>query len=202
MDQGQLDFAGAAASRADRRNQLLLAVDRVDGGSDLHLMIFCERVWECWERGEPLVASYPQLAGPRMLRCSPSKARKVVATARDAGLVSIDVRYDGAQQSNAYSLRWSRDPAVSTEQAPVSTEQAPVSTEQAPVSTEQALSPQSRRLSPQSRRLSPQSRGGAASSIPAGKPHAHGRVRSESETEIRRRRRRRKAAPGRKRFGL
>jgi hypothetical protein len=107
MPDGQqsLDFAGAAASRADRRNQLLLAVDRIDGGKDLHLMVFAERVWECSERGEPLVASYTKLAGPRMLRCSREKARTTARLAERSGLVRSEAQYEGTQLvSTAYFL--------------------------------------------------------------------------------------------------
>ena len=132
--QKHLDFASAGASRADRRNQLLLAVDRADGGKDLHLMVFVERVWECWERGEPLVASYAQLAGPRMLRCSESKARRTVVLARDAGLVRVEDRYDGTCRPNAYHLLAGAHP----EQVPVHPEQVPVHPEQVPVHPEHA----------------------------------------------------------------
>jgi len=101
-----LDFGSAGASRADRRNQLLLAVDRLVGGKDLHFMTFIERVWECRERGQPLVATIDQLCGPRFLRCSDWKARATVKRALTSGLVRAEPTLDdlGRPVANAYHL--------------------------------------------------------------------------------------------------
>lgn len=140
--QGELPFADAEASHAERLNLLNLALSRLE--CDLHLANFVRWVFNATAGGREgeLLKSYEELASrPNGLCCSYSKARSTVAWALQAGIVrAVEHRYASlGQRANSYTIDWEgvsavlhapRRPGASIEHPPALTRQGPASTRQ------------------------------------------------------------------------
>lgn len=140
--QGELPFAQAEGSHAERLNLLNLALSRLE--CDLHLANFVRWIFATTAGGREgeLLKSYEELASrPNGLCCSYSKARSTVAWALQAGIVrAAEHRYVSlGQKANSYTIDWEgvsavlhapRRPGAFIEQGGALTRQGPASTRQ------------------------------------------------------------------------
>lgn len=110
-EQQELPFAEAAASHAERWNDLVLALSRMGTKCDLYLSRFVRLVFDMTHGGTSgeLIKSYEALAErPLWLCCSPRKVRSTIEKAERLVLVRVHRRrsYQGSQLDNGYSIDW------------------------------------------------------------------------------------------------
>ena len=146
--QQRIALGEGEASYSERKNELGLALIRVECDAEMSRLVLWVFDVTHGGRDGQLIKSYKELAQrPYGLCCSVSKARSTVSKAVSLGLLAKDEnRYvSNGQRANGYSIDWAgvsrllkleTRPGVPRGHPPVSTEHPPVSTEHPPVSTE------------------------------------------------------------------